>query len=424
MENLDLRKNSRSLLLPGDAVDGSTVAQPFQIVQDGVAQPYQMAVSSRDNLSNAGCGTAGDERHTASQRILNSRRYESDRPLRQLKQTLSNGAVPAPRGIGSTISATNPLAPYEQVDRRYGANEFSNSSPKLQARAGNLPTRMASSGQIVMRGMPPGVVPPAGFRRYTSAVENGRSAGSDQMDYARLNRGGRGIPPAPLTIHRGMSVSSMTTPLTTPTPTGTHQPHQLPRLEQHHSVTNYSRGSPSPSDTLEVTKRPLNFTPTSEAPPPYREAALSSVSSPYTPSETSSLIENGAYEGINQPALVTHAVVATRESLKAEDNVELNEQQPWYHNGSDFSIHVGDYDPPDQNDAGTEDPGIIPYSQVSNFDIDSHHRGGSGVISTRVPRFSVPNSRPFPYAEDADSSVESLSRAPQPSNTHFHTVVV
>lgn len=413
-----LRKDSSALLLPRDTVDGKGAA-PFQIVQGVAVEPYEVAISSRENLCNFGGGMNVDERHAASQRILSSGRYESGNPSRQLTHTLSNGAVSVPRGIGSSVGA-----PYEQVDRRYGLNEFqSDTSPNLQARAGTMPTRVASSGHIVMRGMPPGVVlgPPAGFRRHQSAVENsGFAAASSDSDYMHLNRGGeRRAVPAPLVItHRGERMASVSS-MPSSTPTG-HQTHHLPRLDKRHSITNYSRGSPSPSDTLE--KLPLNFTPTSESPPPYKDAALSSVSSPYTPSEPSSMLDNGAYDGINHlPA--THGVVVTRESLKASaahmEDGELEEQQPWY-NASDVSI---DQQPPVHGGTDAGEPGVIPYPQVGSYDIDGRRRS-SGVVDGRVPRISVPTSAPFPYADTMDSNVDSLARMHRSQPNHFHTVVV
>lgn len=418
MENL--RKNSRSLLL-GDMVDGGkTSSMPFQIVEDGIPEPYQVAVSSREDLCNIGRGVGGKKRSTSSQGALNGGRYESDHQVRQLTHTLCSGAVPPPRGIGSNISATNPLVPYEQIDRRYGVNDFSDSTTR-DTRSGTLPVR-ASSGHV-MRGMPPGVVPGTGFRRYTSAIESSGFASTDSMDYTRLNRGeGRGPIPAPLNINprggRGASVSSLTP---------SHQTHQLPRLEKSHSVTNYSRGSPSSADTVDITKPPLNFTPTSEGPPPYREAALSYVSSPYTPSESSSLLENGAYEGVASPPPTTsaHGVVVMRESLKTDDHIAFREleEQPWYHNTSDFSIHMNDHQSSHQDGLDTGEPGVPPYSLAGNLEGDSQRRvgGSSGSIDTR---FSLPNNEPFPYSNSVDRSVESLSRVPRPPNTHFHTVVV
>jgi hypothetical protein len=371
-----LRKDSCALLLPGDSVDGNDASTLFQLVQDAVPEPYQTAVSSRENICNVGIG---DERRAASQRVLNGGRYESGTPRKQLSHTVSNGAVPIQRGIG-------PGAPtsYEQVDRRYGGNEFaSNSSPKLHSRVETMPTRMTSSGQLVMRGVPP-VAASSGFRRHQSAVE----AGSD--DYTRLNHGREhGVRPPPLMIaHRGERMSSVSSmPTSTPT---SRQPHQLPRLDKRHSITNYSRES-SPSDTLEVSKPPLNLTPTSEAPPPYRDAAMSSTSSPYTPSGSSSLLENGAYEG-------SHRV--TRDSLKVSDACMgpggAEEQQAWYHNSSDPSI---DREPPMNSSDGL-------------------HRH-SGVADSRSPRSSSVSNRPVFYGE------EGLSRLPHPPPTvHFHTVVV
>ena len=400
-----LRKDSCVPLLPGDMVDGEEFAHhPFQLMQGGTPEPYQVAINSQDNLCNVGV-TEGGQRHTASQRVLNSRRYETDHPVRHLTHTLSSGAVPAQRGIGSGITA-----PYEQVDRKYGVNEYSaKTSPKLQARAGTMPSRVASSGHI-MRGMPPGVaLQPVGFRRHQSSVENsGRSSGaSSDSDYSHLNRGGdqRGPLPPPLTItHRGSRMASVSS-MPTSTPTG-HQTHQLPRADKRHSITNYTRGSTSPSDTLEVMKSPLNFTPTSEAPPPYR---ASSTSSPYTPSGSSSLLGNGAFEGLNH----TPGAHSTREGSVASDTQigvkEMEEQKPWYQHGSDFSI---EHEPP--ADAG--EVGVISYPRGGSNEIEGR-RMSSRVIDSRGAQLPVSSGVQFPYGG-------SRLPHPQPANAHFHTVVV
>lgn len=92
---------------------------------------------------------------------------------------------------------------------------------------------------------------------------------------------------------------------------------------------------------------------------------------------------------------------------------EMEEEKPWYHHASDFSI---DHEPP--RSAG--EAGVVPYHQVGS---NKHNRrnASSGVIDTRGARLSTLNSVQLPYSDD--SSLPRLPRPP-PANVHFHTVVV
>ena len=430
-----LRKDSRSLLLAEDLVDGKGANQPFQIVQDSLPpEPYERAVSSRENLYMGGDVSEGSGQfpHVASSSTTGS---VTSSQLMKLGHALSHSAVPSPTSSSSfsaqrNPSAVNPLSAvsdYEQIDRK---GEFSKSSPRLfigpgagSTRGDTLPTRVASSGHVRGIGQDRVLGQDRGIgqqdrrlKRHLSATDNAPT----RDDYSQLNRGQTSQrhgfqypPPVGTRNQRGQSVSSVFTTTPTSSAPPPQQQFLLTRLGKRNSVTNYSHGSPSPTDSQDssLVMRPP-CTPTSEAPPPYR----SNPSSPYSPSG-SSMCDNGAYEGVNPPqAVVVH------EAVKSDDTVlELEQSRPWYQqNDSDFSL---DRNPPQRG--GTQGGGVIaPYSTVSNSEIDSRRAQESN--SRRVPslpRFSISNNRSAaPYTEPV-SSVENLSRVHQTTN-HLHTVVV
>lgn len=412
------RKDSRAPLLE-DAVDGKTANQPFQIVQDNVAEPYQMAVSSRENLHTIGYLPEGRDLFQTTSSTSGS---ASSSQHVKLSHALSSSAVPSPTSSSSLsgqriISVTNPMATtsnYEQIDRKYGVNDFSSSSPRLigsNGRAGTLPGRVASAGQAMGRGtgQERGQGPDRRFKRHMSAVEHeyGRE------DYSQLNRVQQqhGFPNPSAVNRRGQSISSVFT--STPTSSAPQQQFPLARLDKRNSVTNYSRSSQSPTDSQNSMRPAQVYTPTSEAPPPYR----SNSSSPYSPSG-SSMLENGAYEGTNPytQTVVVHEVSKSDDSMEP---LELDQQQPWYHNTSDLSL---EHNPTHHQTDVLGGAAITPYSQVSNSEIDSRRVQESSRVQGSVPRFSVSGNRAAPYSEPV-SSVENLSRVHQ-TTSHFHTVVV
>lgn len=390
------RINSRSLLLE-DMEDGRAASQSFKVVHRGSGElpaDYQIAVSSRENLVNVGSTPEGIRRNSSNQTVLSSRGSASS----QLTEV----------SFIANEAATGNSNPYERI-------EISNSSPHVHA--GTLPRKMSSSGGIMMRGMPP--ISQMEFRRHTSAVDP-----SDE--YARLDIGGRSPlqPPDNQKGSRVTSVSSMAASVPT-----SHQ--------------NRHGWSPSRSESPALPARnSLPFTPTGKTPPSYIEdpppaysdvvSPDSSSSPPFSPSATS-MISNGAYEGI-APKTTPQDVVAASETSNTEGGEDhqngLSEgRHPWYQSASDFSL---DQQQPTTNQnggatnrsAGTSR--ITPYSQVSNSEIDSRimeeTRGGGGAINGKVPRFSLSGNNsgsalPYTEAVDNGASAESLSRVPaaQPS---------
>lgn len=362
------RKTSRSLLL-GESPP--TNATPFQIVHEGIPcpEPYQIAMSSKENLTSTDDTPESVEQQLTTWRDSTVRTGSGYNRTTRTNHTLPKGAVSAG---GQVVSATNPVAAYEQIDQPYSGNNFSS---RL-----HTPTRTVSSGHVRSPHRGP-------FKRRTSAIESNRRDSTE--DYSHLNRG------QPNQRVRGKSLSSLTVP------TQSNAQIQHSELEKHR---NYSRNSLSPDsqDSLSLTMRNTHvFTPTSEGPPPYRDT-LSSVSSPYSPSG-SSMLENGAYEGTN-PQM---QAAMNREGGERMESEGLDEQQPWYHNASDFSLQEDDpYDrhhQQQQRNMHNSNTAIQPYSQVSNR--LEENMGGS---ASGVSRFYVKNN--------------SLSRMHQSS--HFHTVVV
>ena len=426
-----IRKDSRSCLI--EDIDGKSAASPppFQLVHGKVPEPYQVAVSSRENLETV--GIEGFERTLTNTTLVSSLGSGSSQP------SISNGA-----------SAGNITSQYEQVTRRYKPTEFSSSSPKIpnrHTRGGsasggtatvahhNMPLRKTVSGP--MRGKPHH---PGPFRRHMSSIDDKFAEGTDE-DYSHLNHNLPSTPSSVFTPTKKQSSSSfvMMTPSPIVTTSQTAQPppqhiqHQLPRPDstnraKRNSVTNYSRSPPSPTDSHDSTGLAMRnfqtFTPTSEGPPPYE-----SESSPYSPSG-SSLLENGAYEGVVYPQqqpqqplqLETAAEHQRRLELEQCDESLGNNQQPWYHNASDFSLNnnqpddgVADSIHPQQQ-RGRLNSNITPYSQVSNTEIDSRRmeenvRAGLPPHSTN-PMFSISSNIPMGFSP------------PRHINSIQHTVVV
>ncbi len=428
------RKDSRSCLM--EDIDGkSTSPVPFQLVHGGTPEPYQIAVNSRENLASVGI-TEGIERNPTNQTLVSMG---------------SGSSQPSITGMGT------PSSPYEQIEKRYGPNEFSisSSSPKIPNRRGSagvgigggsglhhaMPLRKTVSGPFI-RGKPH----PGPFKRHMS--EKLTEGGADDNDYSHLDRT---LPSTPTSVpapqKRGQSTSSFT--MMTPSPIVTtsqsaqhHHPphHQLPRPDnksKRNSITNYSRSSPSPTDSHDSTSFAMRnlqtLTPTSEGPPPYE-----SESSPYSPSE-SSMFDNGAYEGVvhpqqqPQPMQMQVAMAHQRrlDSARSEESLSKNQQQPpWYHNASDISLNnrsseeviVGNVLPQQRSRINSN---ITPYSQVSNTEIDSRRRDESSlrVVPTpgSSPMFTInADSVPMGYSPPR-STMGSLARVP---NSHLHTVVV
>lgn len=426
------RKNSRSRLLSTttDGVESPlTPNTSFSIVQNnGLPQPYQMAVSSTDNLDKVG---------TTEPPLGGSGGYSSNTHHHQ-------SAVAHGLKGGSMSGLSNPLhlGDYEIIDKRYGVNEFSSSSPKLRA----IPaTRVASAGQV----RPPAAPPPL-FRKHLSAIEDPTDEDYSQLDRSLPVRGGGGVtPPRGGGVNgliggkRGKSASALLVSTSSSASTVPHHapsfshgmehrpPHQHlteQQLRQHHhqhhqatrhpekrtSVTNYSRSTmpSSPTDSNEsesfAMKNMRTFTPSDEAPPPYSKVPVLSSESLHSPSESSSMLENGAYEGVQASQQEGGSVTpGGNVGVVGGDDTNL----PWYHN-SDFSVHMNG--PRDSAELGN----ITPYSQVSNYEIDQRRNEEEGGVqrgTPPVPRFSISHGNneaaPAPYTVPVlRSSVESLSK--------------
>ena len=359
-----LRKNSRSRLLSGISTDGSPNNKSFIIQPDGsTPEPYQIAISSTENLNRTSQGSNGSP--FLSGQVLNSYHSTSHAP-----------------NVGRTSSVSNqmnPVSSYEQIDRKYGVNEHSSfhSSPKLHMNdsghvGGPGAHRVTSAGQ--MRGMPP--MP---FKRNMSAVEY-RPKDTNEK-YSPLSHTNQQGPPLPM-MNQQRRVRSNSA---LPRPVLPQQSRQV-SMEKQPSVTNYTRSSPSPTDSYEeenlTLKNPQVITPVAKEPP----------TSPYSPtSESSSMLENGAYEGLKI----------------------VQSEEPWYHNESDFSLNSISH----QRDVAAR-PNITPYSQVSNLEIDYRR------AEEMREKFSVSKTEPLPYAEPVRSSTDNLSNIHSPSPPQFQTAVV
>lgn len=387
-----IRIDSRSLLLD-DAENGAAAGQAFQIVNcdsEAMPQDYQVAISSRENLCDIGNTPEGMRRNSSSQTAFSTRGSESS----QLTD-VSFVNTDVSTSVGDLRSSN----PYERI-------ETSCSSPLVAGygkRGGTLPTKVASSGSIKMR------APLPEFRRHTSSIE-------ETDDYTRLDRGEKA--PALVPSRQGSRVTSVSS-MTASIPSN----HPFPSLLNKHrsSITNSGRGSPR-SDTESPplpARNSLPFTPTGktaphvEDPPPSYDdvvSPLSSSSSPFSPSGAS-MITNGAYESV-PPNAAALDVVADRTEGRSRNQLPKGER-PWY-NASNSSLDRQQQPPTSHHNGrstGVRGAGvsISPYSQVSNFEIDSREtRGEGGGANTGVPRFSISsNGGALPYT---DSCIEGLSK--------------
>lgn len=388
------RINSRSLLLEG-SYNGRSASQSFQVLSRessaGMPQDYQVAVSSTENLCGFGDTPEGIRRNSSGLVFQSSRGSTSS----QLTEVSF---------VDEAVSG-----PYERI-------QIVNSSPRVPSfggkRGATLPANMSSPGSLMMRG-----TPPAELRRHTSAVD-------DTDDYARLDQTTVGRVPQPLAYRRGSRGVSVSSTQSQQFPLLNKQCHSLTREAESLSLpfTRESESPPIPSRislpfTRESESPPIpvrNFALTNKAVPSYGEdpppsysdviSPLSSSGSPISPSGVS-LISNGAYEGV-VPA--ENELVADSETLNMEGSQVLPNEHPWCRNASDSSLD------PQQPGKSSR---IMPYSQVSNFEIDSRMMVETGVggsqSAARLPRFSLTGQGgALPYTEAVDSSADGLSSVP------------
>jgi hypothetical protein len=362
------RINSHSLLLD-DSYRRRSNNNSFDGGSNGnIPQDYQVAIRSTENLFEI-CGTPdGSRRNSSQMKSASSSQGSTSQlietafmseaasgPYEKIQIAVSSSRVPGPRGIGNRGSST-------------------------------LPADMGSSGSLKTRGTPP--TSRTELRRHTSGLD-------DEEDYARLDRNvGRG--PHPLAHRRGSrgtSVSSVTSSM---------QSQQFPLLN--HQRRSHSRDSESPSLPAKSPLPPLppinNASPSysSEDPPPsYNDVMITtsrnSSAAALSPSAVS-MISNGAYESIESQSAAVGELESGTQALPNEN--------PWSRNSSDTSLN-----PPHHQ---LNSNAITPYSQVSNFEIDSRimeeTRRGSGSV-TKIPRFSLTGSGgALPYTEAVAEGVK------------------
>lgn len=366
------------------AFDDTDTKLPFQIIQEGIPgpEPYELAVSSRENIFSPNDVPNSVETRRVSNISAGSGYNQSPR----LNCAQSKGVL---------LSSQGPE--YTQIKRQHRHKEVSPRLPDRDSRGGKaMDMRVSSAGHL--RG-----VPPRTFKKHMSATENTR-----RDSYEHLNRGQTCVPANQR--GRGKSLSSLT------------QPPQLHQLDNHYSLTSYNKNSQSPTFSL------TNYNKSSQSPTELQnpstelqnpsslataqsfdpsttsELLPSSLSSslPFSPSGTS-LMENGAYETI-KPVNSSLSVLWYQNS----DDSSLNEQQQQQQRQQEQQ----EYD--DVNVWANST--IAPYSQVSNFEIDSRRLEESLAMeeeeATRS-RFFIVENTPLPYSEAMKSSVGSSSQLHQ-----------
>ena len=400
------RINSRSLLLSEDSYDGKGSTPSFQVLNrrssGQIPQDYQVAVSSMENLCDIG-NTPEEMRRNSSDLVFNCHGSAS-----QLTEF-------------SFVGETN-SGQYERVQR---ASPSTRVLPGHGGKRGStLPANMSSTGNIMTRGTPPSTR--MELRRHTSALD----AAPD--DYARLDhttgrvpqsrRGSRGTSTSSMasSIHsqhfpllsrqyRSLSRDSESPPL----PARNSLP-QLAQISKRPSITRESESPPLPARNSQPLTPNSKVTPSynSEEPPPSYNDVMSPVSSagsPFSPS-AASMITNGAYEGVapHKPAPKDIVADTNMDGSQGSPN-----DKPWMRNVSDSILWIN---PQESVSSST----ITPYSQVSNFEIDSRmmeatRTGAESDDVTAVPRFSITGKGgALPYVEAIDGGVESPSAVPAP----------
>lgn len=388
------RINSRSLLLSEDSYDGKTSSPSFRVLNRGssgqIPQDYQIAVSSMENLCDIDRTPEGMRRNSSSV-------FSTHASASQLTES-------------SFVSEAN-SGLYERVQK-------AGASPQVLPghgvrRGATLPANMSSTGNIMSQGTPPSVR--MDLRRYASALD------AEPDDYARLNhatgrfsqprRGSRVTSTSSMTSsiqsqqfpllsrqHRSLSRDSESPPL----PARNSLP-QLAQISKRPSLTGESESPPLPSRYPQPQTPNSKPTPSEEPPPSYNHvrSLISSTGSPFSPS-TASMVTNGAYEGVTSQKPAPKDVVA---DANMDGSQGLPNEKPWLRNDSDIILMIN----PEMSSTA-----ITPYSQVSNFEIDSRMME-EAAESSRTPRFSITGkSAGLPYMEVVDSGVESQSSVPVP----------